>query len=130
MKITMCLVLQGAEIVEFLANNPRIVSPCLDIPLASVQLEGTDQLTEISMPHRSKPNNTSSSTKNGGNRVAKTVRTPAGEKEQMGNNIHQFEENIPLTTPKNSCHAINNGNNSAYASIHHDPMKSFDGDLI
>lgn len=31
-------------IVEFLATNPRIVSPCLDVPLASVQLENTGQL--------------------------------------------------------------------------------------
>lgn len=32
------------EIVDFLATNPRIVSPCLDVPLASVQLEHTGQL--------------------------------------------------------------------------------------
>lgn len=31
-------------IVDFLATNPRIVSPCLDVPLASVQLENTAQL--------------------------------------------------------------------------------------
>ncbi|XP_011137908.1 uncharacterized LOC105182277 isoform X1 [Harpegnathos saltator] len=31
-------------IVDFLATNPRIVSPCLDVPLASVQLENTGQL--------------------------------------------------------------------------------------
>lgn len=31
------------EIVDFLATNPRIVSPCLDVPLASVQLEHTGQ---------------------------------------------------------------------------------------
>lgn len=32
------------EIVEFLANNPRLVFPCLDVPLSSVQLEDTGQL--------------------------------------------------------------------------------------
>ncbi|XP_014611297.1 PREDICTED: receptor-type guanylate cyclase gcy-4-like isoform X1 [Polistes canadensis] len=32
------------EIVEFLATNPRILSPCLDVPLASVQLEHTGQM--------------------------------------------------------------------------------------
>lgn len=32
------------EIVDFLATNPRIVSPCLDVPLASVQIEHTGQL--------------------------------------------------------------------------------------
>lgn len=32
------------EIVDFLATNPRIVAPCLDVPLASVQIEHTGQL--------------------------------------------------------------------------------------
>ncbi|KAJ8944828.1 hypothetical protein NQ314_009369 [Rhamnusium bicolor] len=35
---------QASEIVEFLANNPRLLAPCLDVPLASVQLEDNDQL--------------------------------------------------------------------------------------
>lgn len=37
------------EIVEFLANNPRLVFPCLDVPLPSVQLEDTGQL-EMHLP--------------------------------------------------------------------------------
>ncbi|XP_017753016.1 PREDICTED: uncharacterized protein LOC108545751 [Eufriesea mexicana] len=32
------------EIVDFLATNPRILSPCLDVPLSSVQIEHTGQL--------------------------------------------------------------------------------------
>ncbi|XP_043507447.1 uncharacterized protein LOC122527382 isoform X1 [Frieseomelitta varia] len=32
------------EIVDFLATNPRIIAPCLDVPLASVQIEHTGQL--------------------------------------------------------------------------------------
>ncbi|XP_011298958.1 uncharacterized protein [Fopius arisanus] len=32
------------EIVDFLATNPRLLSPCLDVPLASVQLESSRQL--------------------------------------------------------------------------------------
>ncbi|KAG7188679.1 hypothetical protein KM043_008301 [Ampulex compressa] len=32
------------EIVDFLGTNPRILSPCLDVPLASVQLEHTGQI--------------------------------------------------------------------------------------
>ncbi|EZA52311.1 Insulin receptor [Ooceraea biroi] len=31
------------EIVDYLAMNPRIVSPCLDVPLSSVQLEHTGE---------------------------------------------------------------------------------------
>ncbi|RZC34381.1 Pkinase Tyr, ANF receptor and/or Peripla BP 6 domain containing protein [Asbolus verrucosus] len=40
---------RASEIVEFLANNPRLIVPCLDVPLASVQLEDTNQL-EINLP--------------------------------------------------------------------------------
>ena len=29
----------AAEIVELLSNNPRLVSPSIDVPLASVQIE-------------------------------------------------------------------------------------------
>ncbi|XP_076168527.1 uncharacterized protein LOC143147294 isoform X3 [Ptiloglossa arizonensis] len=32
------------DIVDFLATNPRILSPCLDVPLASVQIEHTGQI--------------------------------------------------------------------------------------
>ena len=37
----------ASEISEVLANNPRIVMPCIDIPLASVQVERTDSLELI-----------------------------------------------------------------------------------
>lgn len=60
------------EIVEFLANNPRLVFPCLDVPLASVQLEDTGQM-EMHLPENFrkcsnasvKPLNTVSSLQNG-----------------------------------------------------------------
>ncbi|XP_023326697.1 uncharacterized protein LOC111700109 isoform X2 [Eurytemora carolleeae] len=34
----------AAEIVELLGNTPRLVSPCIDVPLASVAIERTDSL--------------------------------------------------------------------------------------
>merc|ERR1711971_1346209 len=34
----------AAEIAELLYNNPRLVSPCIDVPLASVQVERSDSL--------------------------------------------------------------------------------------
>lgn len=41
------------EIVDYLAINPRIVSPCLDVPLSSVQLEHTGQFNiELSQNNR------------------------------------------------------------------------------
>ncbi|XP_075213197.1 uncharacterized protein LOC142319607 isoform X2 [Lycorma delicatula] len=42
---------QASAIVEFLANNPRILSPCLDVPLSSVQIEDTGQL-QMHMPDK------------------------------------------------------------------------------
>lgn len=85
------------------------------------------------MPHRPKPTSNGGATRssNGGNRVAKTVRT-GGDRDPTGNNSrHLFEENIPLTTPKNSSHnsSNHNSNSSAYVSLHHDP-KALDGELI
>lgn len=41
------------EIVDFLATNPRIISPCLDVPLASVQIEHTGQL-DIQLPENTR----------------------------------------------------------------------------
>ena len=38
-----------SEIVEFLANNPHLISPCLDVPLASVQIEDN---TEVDIAFR------------------------------------------------------------------------------
>ena len=28
----------AAELVELLSNNPRLITPCIDVPLASVQV--------------------------------------------------------------------------------------------
>merc|ERR1719510_2180567 len=37
----------ASEIVELLYNNPRLISPCIDVPLASVQIERKDSLELI-----------------------------------------------------------------------------------
>ncbi len=37
----------AAEIVELLSNNPRLISPCIDVPMASVQVERTDSIELI-----------------------------------------------------------------------------------
>ena len=34
----------AGEIVELLNSNPRLVSPCIDVPLASVQIERADDI--------------------------------------------------------------------------------------
>lgn len=48
------------EIVEFLGNNPRLLHPCLDAPLSSVQLEDTGQL-EMHLPDQFRKCSTASS---------------------------------------------------------------------
>jgi hypothetical protein len=47
----------AGEIVELLLKNPRVVSPCIDVPLASVQIERTDSLEMLPKP-RKKPEET------------------------------------------------------------------------
>ena len=37
---------------ELLSNNPRLISPCIDVPLASVQVERTDSLELIPIPRK------------------------------------------------------------------------------
>lgn len=50
----------ASEIVELLANTPRLISPCIDVPLASVQVERTDSLELI--PSVRKPSGSISQT--------------------------------------------------------------------
>jgi hypothetical protein len=40
-----------SEIVEFLANNPRLISPCLDVPLASVQMDDDTGQLQMQLPN-------------------------------------------------------------------------------
>lgn len=41
---------QVSEIVEFLASNPRIISPCVDVPLASVQMDDDTGQLQMQLP--------------------------------------------------------------------------------
>ena len=40
---------QASEIVELLTNNPRLIQPCVGIPLSSIQIEGSNSL-ELQIP--------------------------------------------------------------------------------
>lgn len=98
---------QASEIVEFLANNPRIVSPCLDIPLASVQLEGTDQL-EIQIPDRLRKVTSKSVSK------TRAIRSLSDKENGMGS-----PELIPLT-PSGHNSNQSQSNSSPYVTLQHD----------
>ena len=43
----------ASEILELLTNNPRLISPCIDVPLASVQIERTDSLELLPIAKKS-----------------------------------------------------------------------------
>ena len=43
----------ASEILELLTNNPRLISPCIDVPLASVQIERTDSLELLPISKKS-----------------------------------------------------------------------------
>lgn len=99
------------EIVEFLATNPRILSPCLDVPLASVQIEHTGQL-DIELPENLRKFSLSWSPQNSTTRPASTS-SPFGvpypplldindhddkpiQNSIMGNGIADAESSRPL----------------------------------
>ncbi|XP_014237000.1 receptor-type guanylate cyclase gcy-3-like [Trichogramma pretiosum] len=72
------------EIVDFLGNNSRIISPCLDAPVASVQLEHTGEM-EMHMnnpPNDRKPSfpRWPAAQQNNANKTTSTTITPATAK--------------------------------------------------
>lgn len=97
---------------------------CYVVPLASVQLEGTDQL-EIQIPDRLFNRKTgSASVRNGGKGIPKV----RDSRDTMGNNLSTLgEENIPLTGQKT--YGNRNQSQSSYVSLHHEP-NSLEVDLI
>ncbi|XP_064467335.1 atrial natriuretic peptide receptor 2-like [Ornithodoros turicata] len=50
----------ACEIVEILATNSTLISPCLDLPVASVQVEGTDSLEFAAIGDRNRLHSISS----------------------------------------------------------------------
>lgn len=90
----------ASEIVEFLANNPRLLSPCPDVPLASVQLEDTDQL-EVHLPPDLRKSSTSS-LKGGSPINGKLVSTSSGQQQQQqpqsSSRVTQRQQSVPECT--------------------------------
>src|SRR5690349_5319318 len=104
------------------------VSNSFPVPLASVQLEGTDQL-EIQIPDRLfNRKGGSTAVRNGGKSIPKSAREPRDI--GLGNNIPGAgEENIPLTGQKTTYGNNRNQNQSSYVSLHHD-QNNVEVDLI
>ncbi|TRY61846.1 hypothetical protein TCAL_10559 [Tigriopus californicus] len=73
----------AAEIAELLSNNPRLISPCIDVPLASVQVERTDSLELIPSMVRKPSGTTSSRTTTGGLTTSKKSSSNMRENNSM-----------------------------------------------
>nr|CAD7396592.1 unnamed protein product [Timema poppensis] len=91
---------QASEIVEFLANNPRLLTPCLDIPLSSVQMEDTGQL-EMTLPENFRKCSVSLSfNKFPGNTVRARYRSVSGPGETL---TPGQERNFARASLENGC---------------------------
>jgi hypothetical protein len=92
----------AAEIVELLYNNPRLVSPCIDVPLASVQMERTDSLELIPSTKKS---------------PVHTTIVASGQKPQVSEEIsdkRNFAKNVKESHNKNSIYSPMHGSNTSH----------------
>ncbi|KAF4518035.1 hypothetical protein B566_EDAN009268 [Ephemera danica] len=111
----------ASEIVEFLANNPRLIAPCLDVPLASVQMEDTGQL-ELQLPEKSRKCSVSLKTRHrslsGGSHAATTPNSPTSiepsTKLARSATTQDVMQAIPLlpAPPNNARHASTSSSTS------------------
>ena len=77
----------ASEIVELLSNSPRLISPCIDVPLASVQVERTDSLELI--PSVRKPSGSVSQVNKPGVVSGRSGRT-VSDKSKKSSSIPQY----------------------------------------
>ncbi|KAH8018674.1 hypothetical protein HPB51_010395 [Rhipicephalus microplus] len=82
----------ACEIVEILANDTKLISPCLDLPPASVQVEGTDSLELTAIGDRGRLHSISSLAR----RVESTERSAAVVVAQQ-----QQQPGSPVPPPRN-----------------------------
>jgi len=83
----------AGEIVELLSNNPRLLSPCIDVPLASVQIERADEL-EVVTKQRKPVNSVAQKTHLIRNKVQDSSPEDAG----YGSGVYS-PMNVPISTP-------------------------------
>merc|ERR1711892_44984 len=93
----------AVEIVELLYNNPRLVSPCIDVPLASVQMERTDSLELIPSTKKSPVHTT----------IIGTGQKPQGSEEREKFSSETSEKRIHVNNVKES-----QTKNSIYSPMH------------
>ena len=116
----------ASEIVELLSNNTRLISPCIDVPLASVQVERTDSLELI--PSVRKPSGSVSQT----NRPVLSFKRSLGTREQKD---YSFRDHTPADNGGGHCspyspmsghpNGLVNGSPPSHANQnnHHHPLR-------
>ena len=97
----------ASEIVELLSNNPRLISPCIDVPLASVQVERTDSLELI--PSVRKPSGSVSLT----NRPVLSATYSA----RRANGIQFLGTNQKLTSGSLNINDVDNNSSGPYSPM-------------
>ena len=119
----------ASEIVELLSNNTRLISPCIDVPLASVQVERTDSLELI--PSVRKPSGSVSQT----NRPVLSFKRPVGTREQKDYSFRDNTNNETNVATAGHCspyspmsghpNGLLNGSppNNTSSSNHHHPVR-------
>ena len=94
----------ASEVVELLSNTPRLICPCIDIPLASVQVERTDSLELI--PSVRKPSGSVSRTNkpvlNSTNKRLKDHSGSSGYQTHNSNHNASSESTNNAPTPKST----------------------------
>lgn len=98
----------ASEVVELLSNTPRLICPCIDIPLASVQVERTDSLELI--PSVRKPSGSVS-------RTNKPILNSSTKrfKDYSGSSGYQTGNTHNVTSPETT--ATSKSTNNAYSSM-------------
>merc|ERR1719158_678185 len=100
----------ASEILELLTNNPRLISPCIDVPLASVQIERTDSLELIPGTKKSPVHTTI---------IATTGRPPGSEEKDKSDSSEKRGyvknvNNVKESQNKNSIYSPRQASNTSH----------------
>lgn len=129
----------ASEVAEFISNYPRLLSPCLDVPLASVQMAETDSdQFELLPGMRKRKDEPTADLLVGTSQINDLNRTPKGyTKMNMRNGINLNDLNVntdfrgqPSIAPADDI-AANNNNTSVALNVYNpiEPLLQRDSEI-
>ncbi|XP_055645042.1 uncharacterized protein LOC129780610 isoform X2 [Toxorhynchites rutilus septentrionalis] len=129
----------ASEVSEFISNYPRLLSPCLDVPLASVQMAETDSdQFELLPGMRKRKDEPTADLLVGTSQINDLNRTPKGyTKMNMRNGINLNDLNVntdfrgqPSTVPADDI-TTNNNNTSVALNVYNpvEPLLQRDSEI-